>query len=98
MQMEIVSGLGSLTDDTYRVTAKLVESPSLITDDMCVWPDAIISLPFAISPKVAAAASTQFPMIAGPGPLPPAPPTGNPPLRHVSAPPHVHLLHLTNQP
>jgi hypothetical protein len=92
-----VGSLGSLTDDTYRVTAKLVESPSLITDDMFVWPDAIISLPFAISPKVAATASTQFPMIAGPGALPAAPATGNDMLSYVWALDRVELFDVTNE-
>jgi hypothetical protein len=44
--------LGALTDDSYRVLAPLVEDPNLITPEMYVWPDAIVSLPFAIAPVI----------------------------------------------
>ncbi|MQA29081.1 MAG: hypothetical protein GEU82_04475 [Luteitalea sp.] len=63
--------LGVLTDDSYRVVAPLVEDPALITDDMMVWPDTLISLPFAISPVIAPSATTQFPAVGGPGATPP---------------------------
>ncbi len=57
--------LGVLTDDSYRVLARLVEDPAQITNEMLVWPDAIVSLPFAIPPEIAPAA--QFPGVLGPG-------------------------------
>ncbi|MGY5775083.1 hypothetical protein [Rhizobium sp. LEGMi135b] len=67
-----VGTLGSLTDDSYRVLAPLVEDPHTITDAMRVWPDAMISLPFAIPPRIATpGATTQFPGVAGPGATPP---------------------------
>lgn len=62
--------LGVLTDDSYRVIAPLVEDPARITDDMCVWPDAIISLPFAFPPKMEAGAGAQFPAIKDTAPPP----------------------------
>ena len=64
--------LGVLTDDTYRVLARLVEDPRQINDDMTVWPDAMVSLPFAIPPEVMKPdAGIQFPGVAGPGATPP---------------------------
>jgi hypothetical protein len=63
--------LGVLTDDSYRVVSSLVEDPSEITDAMCVWPDAIISLPFAISPEIKKPLVTQFPGVNGPDAPPP---------------------------
>jgi hypothetical protein len=63
--------LGVVTDDSYRTVSPLVEDPALITEAMQVWPDAIVSLPFAIVPAInAATAATQFPAVAGPGALP----------------------------
>jgi hypothetical protein len=59
--------LGTLTDDSYRVVALLVEDPNAITAAMHVWPDATISLPFAFRPHVAPAANSHFPGVA-PGP------------------------------
>lgn len=44
--------LGVLTDDSYRVLAPLVEDPAQITPEMWVWPDAMVSLPFVIPPKI----------------------------------------------
>lgn len=58
---------GTLTDDSYRVVAPLVEDPSTITAEMHVWPDAYISLPFAFLPQVAASAGSHFPAVV-PGP------------------------------
>lgn len=43
--------LGALTDDS-RAQALLVEDPNRITPEMYVWPDAIVSLPFAIAPVI----------------------------------------------
>lgn len=51
----------TLTDDSYRVLARLVEQPGEITPDMHVWPDAMISIPFATRPKVVDEAGLQFP-------------------------------------
>jgi len=62
--------LGSLTDDSYRVLAPLVEDYTLITGDMTVWPDAIISLPFVIAPEIGSGAAAQFPGVSN---APPAP-------------------------
>ncbi|WP_293902416.1 hypothetical protein [Phenylobacterium sp.] len=63
--------LGVVTDDSYRTVSALVEDPALIKDEMQVWPDAMISLPFAIVPAInTATAATQFPAVAGPGALP----------------------------
>jgi hypothetical protein len=54
--------LGVLTDDSYRVLARLVEEPTQISDDMRVWPDAMVSLPFAIPPEIKTPdAGAQFP-------------------------------------
>lgn len=92
-----VGSLGALTDDTYRVVARLVEDPSQISDDMRVWPDAMVSLPFAISPKVASTAATQFPLIAGPGALPAAPATGNDMLRYVWRLDRMELFDVTGE-
>jgi hypothetical protein len=92
-----VGSVGALTDDTYRVVARLVENPSEISDDMRVWPDAMISLPFAISPKVATTASTQFPMIVGPGALPASSATGNDMLSYVWTLDRVELFDVTKE-
>jgi hypothetical protein len=63
--------LGVVTDDSYRTVSALVEDPARITDDMTVWPDAIVSLPFGIPPAInQATATTQFPAVGGPGALP----------------------------
>ncbi|MBK8903657.1 MAG: hypothetical protein IPM53_20915 [Anaerolineaceae bacterium] len=56
-----IGTLGTLTDDSYRVVAPLVEDPNVITADMHVWPDAYVSLPFAIVPQIANTAASQFP-------------------------------------
>jgi hypothetical protein len=69
--------LGALTDDSYRVLARLVEDPAQITDEMHVWPDAIVSLPFAIPPEIAAGAGAQFPGVVGPDEAPPAKKVGS---------------------
>lgn len=62
-----------LTDDSYRVVARLVEHPDQITADMHVWPDALISIPFAIAPHVTSDAAVQFDLADGPDqPLPAA--------------------------
>jgi hypothetical protein len=64
--------LGTVTDDSYRTVVALVEDPARIEDDMLVWPDAIVSIPFAIPPAInLATARTQFPGVGGPGALPP---------------------------
>ncbi|MEA2914553.1 MAG: hypothetical protein QOJ15_6634, partial [Bradyrhizobium sp.] len=68
-----IGSLGSLTDDTYRVVAQLVENPDHIVESMHVWPDAMISLPFAISPTVNPTSHwTQFPAIEKSARLPAA--------------------------
>lgn len=59
--------LGSLTDDSYRVVAPLVENPDQITESMYVWPDTLVSLPFAIMPEIAGSAATQFPGVSSAG-------------------------------
>lgn len=66
-----IGTLGTLIDDSYRVLAPLVEDPAAITDEMRVWPDALISLPFAIPPRAQPSATTQFPAVVGPGATPP---------------------------
>jgi len=61
--------LGALTDDSYRKVAELVEDPQ---QAQTVWPDAIVSLPFAAAPEInAASAGAQFPGVLGPGATPP---------------------------
>ncbi len=62
--------LGVLTDDSYRVLARLVEEPTQISDDMRVWPDAMVSLPFAIPPEINASALSQFSQLKD-GAMPP---------------------------
>lgn len=63
--------LGVVTDDTYRTVSALVEDPALITDEMRVWPDAMVSLPFGVGPAInLATATVQFPGVGGPGALP----------------------------
>ena len=59
-----------LTDDSYRVVAPLFETPDEIGTST-VWPDAMISIPFAAVPIVEAGAGDQFPgvMTAPPAPL-----------------------------
>jgi hypothetical protein len=64
-----VGSLGTLTDDRYRTVAELVEDPAQAKS---VWPDAIVSLPFAVAPAInQATAGSQFPGVAGPGATPP---------------------------
>lgn len=62
--------LGVLTDDSYRVLSRLVEDPAQITPEMCVWPDAMVSLSFAITPAISSGGVGQFPGVLGPGALP----------------------------
>ncbi len=69
----ILGSLPVLTDDSYRVVARLAEDPAQIKAEDHVWPDALISIPFAFAPHVAPSASAQFDLVAGPNkPLPPA--------------------------
>lgn len=56
----------TLTDDTYRVVATLREDPEAIRASEHVWPDAMISLPFAVGPDVQVSAGNQFPGVLGP--------------------------------
>lgn len=49
-----------LTDDSYRVVAPLFEAPDEIGSAV-VWPDVMISIPFAAMPVVEAGAAIQFP-------------------------------------
>jgi hypothetical protein len=63
-----VGSLGTLTDDRYRKVAELVEDPAQAKS---VWPDAIVSLPFAVAPAInQATAGAQFPGVSGPGATP----------------------------
>jgi len=63
----VIGSTPVLTDDTYRVLAYLTESPA---DAPTVWPDIIVSVPFAVMPGVAAqptpTAMSQFPDAATP--------------------------------
>lgn len=75
LDREVVSGsplrsTAVLTDDSYRVVAPLFETPDEIGTST-VWPDAMISIPFAAVPIVEAGAGDQFPgvMTAPPAPL-----------------------------
>ncbi len=59
-----------LTDDRYTVLTRLVEDPAQATE--AVWPDAIVSLPFAVTPEInQGTAGAQFPGVLGPGAIPP---------------------------
>lgn len=60
-----------LTDDSYRSLAYLVEDPNRLVDSAPpgdpdpliaapVWPDAMISLPFSVTPSIGAGATKQF--------------------------------------
>jgi hypothetical protein len=71
---KVTGSLGSLTDDSYRIVSRLVEDPAAITDEMRVWPDTLVSIPFAITPAIstAAGAFAQFPGVSGPNAAPPA--------------------------
>ena len=60
-----------LTDDSYRVLLHLFELPDQVGDNR-VWPDAMIALPFAITPAIGPDAGLQFPGVLGPGATPPA--------------------------
>ena len=56
--------LGTLFDDSYRVITPLAERPDELTDDRLVWPDVLISLPFAVMPELKGpGAFPQFPGI-----------------------------------
>ncbi len=90
--------LGVLTDDTYRVVARLVEEPNQITAEMQVWPDTIVSLPFAITPEIAPAAGAQFPAVLGPGAKPPAKKVGSEMLHYLWRLEGVSLLDVTDEP
>lgn len=58
----------ALTDDTYRLLGYLSES---IADAPVVWPDIIISVPFAVMPDVKNADLTQFPAAKATAAAPP---------------------------
>jgi hypothetical protein len=90
-----VGTLGTLTDDTYRMLSTLVENPAEITDEMQVWPDALISLPFAIPPRIAPAATSQFPAVAGATPT--AARVGNEMLRYEWSLDRLELVDVTNE-
>jgi len=61
--------LAVLTDDSYQTVAELAEDPAAAKT---VWPDTIVSLPFAVAPAInPAVANGQFPGAAGPGAIPP---------------------------
>ncbi len=69
----VIGSTPVLTDDSYRVVARLVEHPDQIAPDMHVWPDTLISIPFAIAPHVVNDAANQFDFVEGPDqPLPAA--------------------------
>jgi hypothetical protein len=86
-----------LTDDSYRVVQRLVEHPDQITDAMTVWPDIMISLPFAIMPKLGQNAGDQFPGIAGPVQAPPSE-IGSEMLRYDWTLDGLSLFDVTNAP
>lgn len=90
--------LGVLTDDSYRVVAPLVEDPARITPDMHVWPDAIVSLPFAIAPEINPSAGDQFPAIVGPGATPPPARLGSEMLYYRWRLDGLALLDVTDEP
>ncbi|MDX8464597.1 hypothetical protein RFM26_02715 [Mesorhizobium sp. VK23B] len=60
----------TLTDDSYRIVARMVENPAEIKPEMHVWPDTIISIPFATMPTVEASAGDQFPGVRDGKPAP----------------------------
>jgi hypothetical protein len=64
-----LGSLATLTDDRYRIVGELVEDPA---QAKTVWPDTIVSLPFAVAPAInGASAGAQFPAVVGPGATPP---------------------------
>jgi hypothetical protein len=59
-----VGSLPVLTDDSYQVLDRLAENPEAAP---VVWPDALVSIPFAATPAVKKPADTDpFPGIGGP--------------------------------
>ena len=59
-----VGSLPVLTDDSYQVLDRLAENPEAAP---VVWPDALVSIPFAVTPAVKKPADTDpFPGIGGP--------------------------------
>lgn len=90
--------LGVVTDDTYRTVSALVEDPRLITDEMRVWPDAMVSLPFGVAPAIHPTAAVQFPAVAGPGALPAAGKLGSEMLHYNWRLDGVTLADVTDEP
>lgn len=64
----VVGATPALTDDSYRLLEYLSESPAKAP---VVWPDIIISIPFAVMPEVALGNASQFPGAATPSLSPP---------------------------
>lgn len=50
----------ALTDDSYRVIGYLAEDPAQATEANSVWPDILISIPFAFAPEVRSGSDGQF--------------------------------------
>ncbi|WP_189479202.1 hypothetical protein, partial [Mesorhizobium sp. M1E.F.Ca.ET.063.01.1.1] len=57
----------ALTDDSYRVIGYLAEDHTQATEANSVWPDVLISIPFAFAPEVAAGSDGQFRGVNGAG-------------------------------
>lgn len=63
--------LACLTDDSYRVLAPLHADPAAASETRYhVWPDAMVSLPFAFPLRVASTATSQFAAASGGLPVP----------------------------
>ncbi len=56
-----------LTDDSYRVIGHLAEDPARADEAHSVWPDVLISIPFAFAPNVWNGADGQFRGVNGAG-------------------------------
>lgn len=87
----------ALTDDSYRVLTRLAETPEAVTDDQRVWPDAMISVPFAFPPEVKVGPDSQFPGARGPGATPPTQTIGTEMLNYIWHLDRVELLDVTDE-
>jgi len=66
-QRRRIGSTAVLTDDSYRVIGYLAEDPAQVTDAVRVWPDVLISIPFAFAPDVLAGSDGQFHGVNGAG-------------------------------